>query len=92
MHKLLMCDGLRVTGITGTPVVDTAQNVLYVAANSKPTTGPISGGQSSKWTLYSLDLTTGQNKYNPVVIQVPPNGRGQPLPFFPVLIVMHDPV
>eukprot|EP00884_Botryococcus_braunii_P018334 jgi/Botrbrau1/5184/Bobra.0172s0054.1 len=56
-------------GITGTPVVDAAAGVVYVAANSKPTTGAINGGQSSKWTLYSLDLKTGQNKYNPLIIQ-----------------------
>eukprot|EP00884_Botryococcus_braunii_P008794 jgi/Botrbrau1/17916/Bobra.50_1s0017.1 len=56
-------------GITGTPVVDMSANVVYVAANSKPSLELILEGPSSNWTLYSLDLSTGLNKYRPLVLQ-----------------------
>lgn len=69
------CWGVASAGITGTPVVDPTNSVVYVVANSKPTTDRIFGGQSSSWTLYSLDLTTGLDKYKPMLIQVNVNNR-----------------
>jgi hypothetical protein len=52
-------------GITGTPAIDVANNVLYVDAKTKVVT------TVTNWyhSLHALDLVTGQEKFNgPVVI------------------------
>jgi len=48
-------------GITGTPVIDPATNIVYVVSKSViPTTNPLSFFQR----LHGLDLTTGSEKLN----------------------------
>lgn len=58
-------------GITGTPVIDSGTNTLYVVARSKDAT-------SLFQRLQAIDITTGQPKTAPVVIaaSVPGNGSG----------------
>jgi hypothetical protein len=53
-------------GITGTPVIDSTSNTLYVVANTKETG---SGTYHNIYRLHALDLSTGQEKLGgPVVI------------------------
>jgi hypothetical protein len=53
-------------GITGTPVIDSTSNTLYVVANTKETG---SGAYHNIYRLHALDLSTGQEKLGgPVVI------------------------
>jgi Legume lectin domain/Chitobiase/beta-hexosaminidase C-terminal domain len=59
-------------GITGTPVIDSSSNTLYVAAKSKESGNYV-------YRLHALDVHTGNEKPgSPVVIQaqVPGNGIG----------------
>jgi hypothetical protein len=60
-----------IIGITGTPVIDTAANTMYVVAYSDE-------GGNLVYRLHALDITTGQDKSPPVVIQgsVPGTGAG----------------
>jgi Legume lectin domain/Fibronectin type III domain len=53
-------------GITGTPVIDSTSNTLYVVANTKETG---SGTYHNIYRLHALDLSTGQEKLGgPVVV------------------------
>jgi hypothetical protein len=63
-------------GITGTPVISSTGNVLYVVARTKEVSGTVTNYVQR---LHALDITTGAEKPNsPVVIQasVPGNGAG----------------
>ena len=63
-------------GITGTPVIDSANTVLYVVAQTKEVSGSVTNYVQR---LHALDITTGAEKPNsPVVISasVPGTGAG----------------
>jgi Malectin domain len=66
------CGDLQpIIGITSTPVIDPGTNTMYVVAYSQE-----NGGQV--YRLHALDVTTGQDRSAPVVIQasVPGTGAG----------------
>jgi outer membrane protein assembly factor BamB len=71
--RTLGCDNITPEyGITSTPVIDPSTGILYVVANSRPTSGQF-------YHLHALDIHTGQERPGwPVQIQgsVPGNGRG----------------
>jgi hypothetical protein len=60
-----------VIGITGTPVIDTSTNTMYVVAYD-------SEGGNLVYRLHALNVSTGQDKSPPIVIQasVPGTGAG----------------
>lgn len=64
-------DGINTElGITGTPVIDSNTNTLYVVSET-------SGNGSLPFKLHALDLATGQEKFGgPVVIAPVVNGTG----------------
>jgi len=69
-------------GITGTPVIDLASNTMYVDAFTNDS------GTIFNHRIHALDLTTGQDKVTPVVVQAtyPGNGvtsDGTTVPFLP---------
>lgn len=58
-------------GVTGTPVIDPATNTLYVVANTKPTSDSIDGIDGANfYYLYSIDISTGKDKYPRIEIKV----------------------
>jgi len=73
----ITCDSMKPeVGITGTPVIDSASNTMYLVARTKEVTGGITNFVQK---LHMLDITTGADKPNsPVVIQasVPGSGTG----------------
>jgi hypothetical protein len=60
-----------IIGITGTPVIDPSTNTMYVVAYSDE-------GGNLVYRLHALNITTGQDKSPPIVIQgsVPGTGAG----------------
>ena len=62
-------DLIPIIGITSTPVIDPSTNTMYVVAYSQ---------ESGKlvYRLHALDITTGQDKSAPVVIQGSAPGTG----------------
>jgi hypothetical protein len=69
-------------GITGTPVIDTSTNTIYVVARTKE----IQNGQTTFYQrLHALDLVTGQDKMPPTTITTPSNGNFGAAQFDPLL-------
>ncbi len=58
-------------GITGTPVIDTSTNVMYLVARTKQVQG---GAASYYQTLHAVDLATGRDRVRPMVITGPASG------------------
>ncbi len=64
------CGDLQpIIGITGTPVIDPGTNTMYVVSYSQEGGNPI-------YRLHALDITTGQDKSAPIVIQGSAPGTG----------------
>jgi hypothetical protein len=64
------CNDLQpIIGITSTPVIDPSTNTMFVVAYSQE-----NGGQV--YRLHALDVTTGQDKSAPIVIQATGPGTG----------------
>jgi len=71
-YTAVNCGDLQpIIGITGTPVIDTSTNTMYVVTYD-------SESGNFVYRLHALDVTTGQDKWAPVVIQgsVPGTGAG----------------
>ncbi len=71
-YTAVSCGDMQpIIGITGTPVIDTSTNTMYVVAYSDE-------GGNLVYRLHALNITTGQDKSPPVVIQgsVPGTGAG----------------
>lgn len=61
-------------GITGTPVIDSTRNVVYVVAETKEVSGNVT---TYVQRLHALDITTGvEMPHSPVVIQASVPGKG----------------
>ena len=66
------CGDLQpIIGITGTPAIDSSTNTMYVVSYD-------SEGGNEVYRLHALDVTTGQDKVPPIVIQatIPGTGAG----------------
>ncbi len=60
-------------------MVDPEKKILYFTTISKDTEDSVAGNpQGSKYTLYSVDLATGENVHDPYVIQVRPLQNHEP--------------
>ncbi len=71
-NSAVSCGDLQpIIGITSTPVIDTSTNTMYVVAYSDE-------GGNLVYRLHALNITTGQDKSPPIVIQgsVPGTGAG----------------
>jgi hypothetical protein len=71
-YTAVSCGDLQpVIGITSTPVIDLSTNTMYVVTYSDE-------GGNLIYRLHALDITTGQDKSPPIVIQgsVPGTGAG----------------
>jgi hypothetical protein len=62
-------------GITGTPVIDTTTNTLYVVAETKQY-NPVNNAKSFVHTLHAVDITTGLDKASPHNIVAVARGIG----------------
>jgi hypothetical protein len=51
-------------GICGTPVIDPATNLLYVAAKTKQILNGVTGSPNYAYTLYKIDITNGNPTAN----------------------------
>ena len=68
-------DTVPEVGITGTPVIDSSTDTLYVVAKTQE----ISGGTTNYvYRLHALNITTGAEQISPVVIQGQVAGSGNP--------------
>jgi hypothetical protein len=56
-------------GITGTPVIDSSSNTMYLVAYTKENGNLI-------YRLHAIDITTGQDKGSPIVLQGSVSGNG----------------
>ena len=69
-YAVTSCGDLQpIIGITGTPVIDPGTNTMYVVAYSQE-------GGNLVYRLHALDITTGQDKGTPIVIQGTAPGTG----------------
>lgn len=68
------------SGVTGTPVIDKTTNTMYAVSYSKTTTGAV----APVYRLHALDLTTGKDKSDPIVITGDAKGENGAVPFNPL--------
>lgn len=80
------CYNLGNVGILSTPYIDTVAGTAYVVAESLPANLDAQAGYSQAsppvFTLYALDLATGAQKSQPVILSATSNGPdGSPINF-----------